>query len=85
MKEGRFPHWDFAIYCGNTLAGNITAVLFYPPTWLMYAASLGHRFRPFKALEYFAFRVYLAEVRAVLFMAARPAAGAAEPLLRWLK
>src|ERR1041384_1679837 len=55
LKEGRLPQWDPSIYCGIPFAANIAAALFYPPNWLMYAASWRQRHLPFKALEYFAF------------------------------
>ena len=81
LKEGRFPQWDPAIYCGITFAGNITAALFYPPTWLMYAASWGHRFLPFKALEYFAFaHIWLAFVLCYLWLRGRRLAWPASAL-----
>ena len=81
LKDGRFPQWDPAIYCGITFAGNITAALFYPPTWLMYAASWGHRFLPFKALEYFAFaHIWLAFVLCYLWLRGRRLAWPASAL-----
>jgi hypothetical protein len=39
LSRGEFPEWDPAIYCGSSLAGNIQAQLFYPPTWLLFAAN----------------------------------------------
>lgn len=39
LRQGRFPLWDAAIYCGQTFAGNVQAALFYPGTWLMFAAN----------------------------------------------
>ncbi|MGH9629377.1 MAG: hypothetical protein ACRD7E_13740, partial [Bryobacteraceae bacterium] len=44
LREGRFPLWDSAIYCGIPFAGNIQAGLFYPPNWLLFAAQ-AHRTR----------------------------------------
>ncbi len=39
LQEGRFPEWDPSIYCGLSFAGNVQAALFYPPTWLVFAAD----------------------------------------------
>lgn len=39
LRAGRFPEWDPSIYCGISFAGNIQAGLFYPPTWLLFAAN----------------------------------------------
>jgi len=61
LEQGRVPQWDPSIYCGITFAGNIQAALFYPPSWLMYAASWRCARFPFLALEIFAFaHVWLA-------------------------
>ncbi|BDC52191.1 hypothetical protein F183_A45060 [Bryobacterales bacterium F-183] len=38
LQDGQFPWWDPWIYCGISFAGNIQAQLFYPPTWVMFAA-----------------------------------------------
>ncbi len=54
LKSGHFPQWDPSIYCGISFAGNIQAALFYPLTWLMYAAAWRHAFIPFDALQLFA-------------------------------
>ena len=40
LKDGRFPEWDWTIYCGQSFVGNIQAALFYPPTWLLFAANI---------------------------------------------
>ena len=72
LKQGRFPQWDPSIYCGIPFAGNITAAIFYPPTWLMYAAGWRHPHLPFKALEYFAFApIWLAFVLCYLWLRGR--------------
>ncbi|MBZ5618436.1 MAG: YfhO family protein [Acidobacteriia bacterium] len=61
LKEGRIAQWDSSIYCGISFAGNVQAALFYPPTWLMYAAAWTLPKLPFKALEVFTFvHVWLA-------------------------
>src|SRR5437016_12920505 len=73
LKQGHFPQWDPSIYCGIPFAANITAAIFYPPNWLMYAASWRQRHLPFKALEYFAFaHVWLGFVMCYLWLRARP-------------
>ncbi|BDC48517.1 hypothetical protein F183_A08330 [Bryobacterales bacterium F-183] len=53
LKQGRVPLWDDAQYLGIPFAANLQVALFYPPTWLMYAANLGKDRLPFSALEYF--------------------------------
>ena len=55
LKEGRFPQWDPSMYCGISFAGNVQAALFYPPTWLLYAANWSRPLLPFKPMEYYAF------------------------------
>jgi len=32
LRNGQFPEWDPALYCGITFVGNVQAALFYPPT-----------------------------------------------------
>ena len=39
IHQGRFPQWDPTIYAGLSFAGNTQAALFYPPTWLVFAAN----------------------------------------------
>lgn len=51
LKEGRFPLWDPSMYCGIPFAGNITAGLFYPPNWLMFASQWHRPTLPFIAVE----------------------------------
>lgn len=53
LKRGRLPLWDDAQYLGIPFAANLQAALFYPPSWLMYAANLGKDRLPYSALEYF--------------------------------
>lgn len=55
LKEGRIPQWDPSMYCGISFAGNTQVALFYPPAWLMFAASWRLPRLSFKMLEYFAF------------------------------
>lgn len=61
LKEGRFPQWDAAIYCGQPFAGNIQAALFYPPTWLLFAVSWTQPHVSYQSLQEFVFaHVWLA-------------------------
>jgi hypothetical protein len=73
LRHGRFPEWDSAIYCGITLVGNIQAALFYPPTWLMFAANIGREHLSFKLLELFVIlHVWLALFLCYLWLRNRP-------------
>jgi hypothetical protein len=72
LKDGRLPQWDPGIYCGVPFTANIQTALFYPPTWLMYAASWRQPIFPFKALECFVFaHVWLAFVLCYLWLRSR--------------
>jgi len=51
LRHGTFPQWDPTIYCGQSFVGNINAALFYPPTWLMFAANLGRPALSYQSLE----------------------------------
>jgi hypothetical protein len=51
IRHGRFPEWDPSIYCGLSFVGNIQVALFYPPTWLMFALSLGQPKLSYQSLE----------------------------------
>jgi hypothetical protein len=51
LKEGRFPQWDPTMYCGMSFVGNIQAALFYPPTWLMFAANWSHTRLSYQSLQ----------------------------------
>jgi hypothetical protein len=51
LHEGRLPLWDWSIYCGMPLAGNIQAALFYPPNWLLFAGSLWRSGLPYTWIE----------------------------------
>lgn len=51
LRDGRFPQWDAGIYCGIPFAGNIAASLFYPPTWLAFAANAGRPLLAFHWVE----------------------------------
>lgn len=55
LRHGRVPLWDASIYCGMPFAGNVQAALFYPPTWLLFAASLPSKHIRFKTLEVWVF------------------------------
>jgi hypothetical protein len=51
VRHGRLPQWDPTIYCGLSFVGNIQAAFFYPPTWLMFALSLGQAKLSYQSLE----------------------------------
>ena len=52
LKAGRLPQWDPSMYCGIPFVGNIQAGLFYPPLWLLFAASWRFDVLPFQALQF---------------------------------
>jgi hypothetical protein len=52
-KAGRFPEWDWTIYCGQTFVGNINAALFYPPTWLLFALNIARPHVSYQSLQVF--------------------------------
>jgi len=51
LKQGRFPQWDPSIYCGLSFVGNTQAALFYPPSWLMFAANWGRERLSYQSLQ----------------------------------
>lgn len=53
LKAGRFPEWDWTIYCGQTFVGNLQAALFYPPTWLLFAANIRRPHVSYQSLQVF--------------------------------
>jgi hypothetical protein len=55
LKQLSFPAWDVSIYSGQPFAANIQAALFYPPAWLLFAASAWHGVLTYTALEAFQF------------------------------
>ncbi len=72
VSQGRFPEWDQAIYSGMSFVGNVQAALFYPPTWLLFAANLGNRALSFQSLEIFVLlHVWLAFVLCYLWLRGR--------------
>ncbi|MGD0136463.1 MAG: hypothetical protein ABSE57_30850, partial [Bryobacteraceae bacterium] len=63
LKDGRFPEWDWTIYCGQSFVGNIQAALFYPPMWLLFAANIALPHVSWQSLQAFEFaHVWLAFV-----------------------
>ncbi len=50
-REGRFPEWDAAQYCGISLVGNPQVALFYPPLWILFAANLGREALSYQSLQ----------------------------------
>jgi hypothetical protein len=55
LRSGRFPQWDPTMYCGMPFAANTQAALFYPPTWLLFAANIGRERMSYLSLETFVF------------------------------
>jgi hypothetical protein len=53
LKAGHFPEWDWTIYCGQSFVGNIQATLFYPPTWLLFAANFVRAHVSYQSLQVF--------------------------------
>jgi hypothetical protein len=53
LKAGHFPEWDWTIYCGQSFVGNIQAALFYPPTWLLFAANIARSHVSYQSLQVF--------------------------------
>jgi len=51
LKRFSFPAWDVSIYCGQPFAANIQAALFYPPMWILFAASAMHGVLTYTAME----------------------------------
>ena len=61
LRHGRFPEWDPTIYCGLSFVGNVSAALFYPPTWLLFAMNFGRQTLSYQSLQDFDFlHVWLA-------------------------
>jgi hypothetical protein len=61
LRHGRFPEWDPTIYCGLSFAGNSQAALFYPPTWLLFAANIGRPALTYQSMQVLVFaHVWLA-------------------------
>ncbi len=53
LKEGRFPLWDPTMYAGMPFIANVQAALFYPGTWLMFAANWWRDHLHYLTLEHF--------------------------------
>src|SRR5208283_5693870 len=69
LTHGRFPEWDPTVYCGLAAAGNAQTALFYPPMWLMFAASMGRDRLPYLSMEIFIFaHVWLAFLLCFLWL-----------------
>ena len=77
LKQGRLPQWD-STYSGISYAGNPQTALFYPPTWLMFAANWGREHLSYMSLQWFAIaHVWLGFMLAYLWM--RRGKGLGEP------
>ncbi len=73
LREGRFPVWDSSQYCGTSFVGNVQAALFYPPTWLMFAANIGRQRLAFWTVEALVFaHVWLAFVLCYVWLRGKP-------------
>jgi hypothetical protein len=55
LQQGRFPLWDPTLYCGLSYVGNIQAQLFYPFTWVLFAAQWYRQGITFMAVQIYAF------------------------------
>lgn len=53
IRHGRFPEWDPSNYGGMPFAANPQAALFYPGTWLMFAANWHRQHLSYYTLEVF--------------------------------
>lgn len=51
LKQGGWPQWDPSIYSGMSFAANVQAALYYPGTWLMFAATWGRERLSYQSLE----------------------------------
>ena len=51
LKHGRWPQWDSSIYSGMSFAANVQSALYYPGTWLMFAATWGRERLSYQSLE----------------------------------
>ncbi len=72
LKGGHFPEWDWTIYCGQSFAGNIQAALFYPPTWLLFAANIARPHVSYQSLQVFELaHVWLAFVLCFVWLRGR--------------
>jgi hypothetical protein len=72
LRQGRFPQWDWSSYSGMTFVGNMQAALFYPPTWLMFLASLRREHVSYQTLQAFVLaHVWLGAVLCFCWLRAR--------------
>ncbi len=55
LKHGRFPEWDPSNYSGMPFAANPQAALFYPGTWLLFAANWQRTHLSYVKFELFIF------------------------------
>ncbi len=55
IRHGRLPQWDPSNYAGMPFAANPQAALFYPGTWLMFAANWHRQHLSYYTLEVFMF------------------------------
>lgn len=51
LRSGRFPLWDPTLYSGLPFAANTQAAMFYPPTWMMFAANMQSPRLPYRTMQ----------------------------------
>ena len=84
LKAGRFPEWDWTIYCGQTFVGNIQAALFYPPIWLLFAVNIARPHVSYQSLQVFVIaQVWLAFLLCYVWLTGRQLKPLARPSV-WL-
>jgi hypothetical protein len=69
LKQHRLPEWDWTIYSGQPFIGNIQAALFYPPTWLLFAANATRTHVSLQSMQVFVIlHVWLAFILCYLWL-----------------
>jgi len=72
LKQGVLPQWDPSIYGGVSFLANVQTALFYPLTWLMFAASWSREQVSYDALQMLQFlQVALAFTLCYLWLSRR--------------
>jgi hypothetical protein len=51
LKHGHWPQWDVNVYSGMSFAANVTVALYYPGTWMMFAANWWRERLSFQSLQ----------------------------------
>ncbi len=69
LKQHRLPEWDWTIYSGQPFIGNINTALFYPPTWLLFAANATRTHVSLQSMQVFVIlHVWLAFILCYLWL-----------------